>query len=157
MRVTTLVRKLLAQLPLESTAEAILLHGLRMQLRCSLLKVRYTAQRGISPDTACASHQPAAFCMLQSRVLVLIIAFLLIFDLPWQIFVMQILCFIITGIKKKSIAKWPDGWPKRLQDIHQFRIGINRDIDDGLIFSNVFHEMRDTGIPAERVAFFDDE
>ncbi len=78
MRVTTLVWKLLAQLPLESTAEAILLHGLRMQLRCSLLKVRYTAQRGISPDTACASHQPAAFCMLQSQVLVLIIAFVLI-------------------------------------------------------------------------------
>lgn len=78
MRVTTFVRKLLAQLPLESTAEAILLHGLRMQLRCSLLKVRYTAQRGISPDTACASHQPAAFCMLQSQVLVLIIAFVLI-------------------------------------------------------------------------------
>lgn len=78
MRVTTFVRKLLAQLPLESTAEAILLHGLRMQLRCSLLKVRYTAQRGISPDTACASHQPAAFCMLPSQVLVLIIAFVLI-------------------------------------------------------------------------------
>ena len=83
MRVTTLVWKLLAQLPLESTAEAILLHGLRMQLRCSLLKVRYTAQRGISPDTACASHQPAAFCMLQSQVLVLIIAFVLICRNAW--------------------------------------------------------------------------